>query len=52
MSKPVSFTCLILPGAESADFFALMKSDRKNIFIVADTKFISGSNKMKLEGWH
>jgi len=40
-----------LPGTESAEFFVLLTSDGKSkSFKVADTKFISGSDKMKLQG--
>jgi tetratricopeptide (TPR) repeat protein len=40
-----------LPGTESAEFFALLSSDGKSkVFTVEDTKFISGSPKMKLQG--
>ena len=39
------------PGTESAEFFVLLASDGKNTtFKVEDTKFISGSDKMKLQG--
>ncbi|MBI3475274.1 MAG: DUF3857 domain-containing protein [Acidobacteria bacterium] len=38
-------------GTESAEFFVLLASDGKSpTFKVQDTKFISGSPKMKLEG--
>ena len=40
-----------LPGTESAEFFVLLSSDGKSkTFKVEDTKFISGSAKMKLQG--
>jgi tetratricopeptide (TPR) repeat protein len=40
-----------LPGTESAEFFVLFGSDAKSkMFKVEDVKFISGSDKMKLEG--
>ncbi len=40
-----------LPGTESAEFFVLLASDGKGkSFKVEDTKFISGSDKMKLQG--
>jgi hypothetical protein len=40
-----------LPGTESAEFFILFASDGKSkSFTVEDTKFISGSDKMKLQG--
>jgi tetratricopeptide (TPR) repeat protein/transglutaminase-like putative cysteine protease len=40
-----------LPGTESAEFFVLMASDGKSkTFKVEDVKFISGSDKMKLQG--
>jgi tetratricopeptide (TPR) repeat protein len=40
-----------LPGTESAEFFVLLSSDGKNkTFQLEDTKFISGSAKMKPEG--
>lgn len=40
-----------LPGTESAEFFVLLASDGKNkTFKVEDVKFISGSDKMKLQG--
>jgi tetratricopeptide (TPR) repeat protein len=40
-----------LPGTESAEFFVLLASDGKTKgFKVEDTKFISGSEKMKIEG--
>ena len=40
-----------LPGTESAEFFVLLASDGKSkTFKVEDVKFISGSNKMKLQG--
>jgi tetratricopeptide (TPR) repeat protein len=40
-----------LPGTESAEFFVLLSSDGKSkTFQVEDTKFISGSEKMKAEG--
>ncbi len=40
-----------LPGTESAEFFVLLASDEKSkTFKVEDVKFISGSDKMKLEG--
>jgi tetratricopeptide (TPR) repeat protein len=40
-----------LPGTESAEFFVLLASDGKSkTFKVEDTKFISGSDKMKLQG--
>jgi tetratricopeptide (TPR) repeat protein len=40
-----------LPGTESAEFFVLLASDGKSKkFKVEDVKFISGSDKMKLQG--
>jgi hypothetical protein len=40
-----------LPGTESAEFFVLLASDGKSkSFKVEDVKFISGSDKMKLQG--
>jgi hypothetical protein len=40
-----------LPGTESAEFFVLLASDGKSkTFKVQDTKFVSGSDKMKLQG--
>ena len=40
-----------LPGTESAEFFVLLGSDGKSkTFKVEDVKFISGSDKMKLQG--
>ncbi len=40
-----------LPGTESAEFFVLLGSDGKSkTFKVDDVKFISGSDKMKLQG--
>jgi len=40
-----------LPGTESAEFWVLFASDGKGkMFNVADVKFISGSDKMKLQG--
>jgi hypothetical protein len=40
-----------LPGTESAEFFLLLTSDGKTkSFKVEDVKFISGSDKMKLQG--
>ncbi len=40
-----------LPGTESAEFFILLASDGKSkTFKVGDVKFISGSDKMKLQG--
>ena len=40
-----------LPGTESAEFFVLFRSDGKaKAFKVEDVKFISGSEKMKLQG--
>lgn len=40
-----------LPGTESAEFFVLLASDGKSqTFKVEDTKFVSGSDKMKLQG--
>lgn len=40
-----------LPGSESAEFFVLLASDsRTKKFKVEDVKFISGSEKMKLQG--
>lgn len=40
-----------LPGTESAEFFVLLASDGKTkTFKVEDVKFISGSDKMKLQG--
>jgi hypothetical protein len=40
-----------LPGTESAEFFVLLGSDGKSkAFKVEDVKFISGSEKMKLQG--
>ena len=40
-----------LPGTESAEFFVLLASDGKSkTFRVEDIKFISGSDKMKLQG--
>jgi len=40
-----------LPGTESAEFFVLMASDGKSkAFKVEDVKFISGSEKMRLQG--
>jgi hypothetical protein len=40
-----------LPGTESAEFFVLLGSDGKSKkFKVDDVKFISGSDKMKLQG--
>jgi hypothetical protein len=40
-----------LPGTESAEFFVLLGSDGKSkSFKVEDVKFISGSDKMKLQG--
>ena len=42
-----------LPGTESAEFFVLLGSDGKSkSFKVEDVKFISGSDKMKLQGKH
>jgi tetratricopeptide (TPR) repeat protein len=39
-----------LPGTESAEFFVLLASDGKSkSFKVVDVKFISGSDKMKLQ---
>jgi len=40
-----------LPGTESAEFFVLLASDgNSKAFKVEDVKFISGSDKMKLQG--
>lgn len=40
-----------LPGTESAEFFLLLASDGKSkMFKVQDVKFISGSEKLKLQG--
>lgn len=40
-----------LPGTESAEFFVLLASDGKSkAFKAEDVKFISGSDKMKLQG--
>jgi tetratricopeptide (TPR) repeat protein len=40
-----------LPGTESAEFFVLLAADPKTkTFRVEDVKFISGSDKMKLQG--
>jgi tetratricopeptide (TPR) repeat protein/transglutaminase-like putative cysteine protease len=40
-----------LPGTQSAEFFVLLASDGKSkTFKVEDVKFISGSDKMKLQG--
>lgn len=40
-----------LSGTESAEFFVLLGSDGKSkTFKVEDVKFISGSDKMKLQG--
>ena len=40
-----------LPGTENAEFFVLLASDGKSkTFKVEDVKFISGSDKMKLQG--
>jgi tetratricopeptide (TPR) repeat protein len=40
-----------MPGTESAEFFVLLASDGKSkTFKVEDVKFISGSDKMKLQG--
>jgi tetratricopeptide (TPR) repeat protein len=40
-----------IPGTESAEFFVLLSSDGKTPgFRVQDTKFISGSDKMKQQG--
>jgi len=40
-----------LPGTESAEFFVLLASDGKSkSFKIEDTKFISGSDKMKIQG--
>jgi hypothetical protein len=40
-----------LPGTVSAEFFVLMASDGKSkTFKLDDVKFISGSEKMKLQG--
>ena len=40
-----------LPGTESAEFFVLLAADPKtNTFRAEDVKFISGSDKMKLQG--
>jgi tetratricopeptide (TPR) repeat protein len=40
-----------LPGTESAEFFVLLASDGKSkTFKVEDVKFVSGSDKMKLQG--
>lgn len=40
-----------LPGTESAEFFVLLAADPKTkTFKVEDVKFISGSDKMKLQG--
>jgi len=40
-----------LPGTESAEFFLLFASDGKSkTFKVEDTKFVSGSDKMKTQG--
>jgi|HubBroStandDraft_1064217.scaffolds.fasta_scaffold18075_2 tetratricopeptide (TPR) repeat protein/transglutaminase-like putative cysteine protease len=40
-----------LPGTESAEFFVLLAADGKSkSFKVEDVKFVSGSDKMKLEG--
>ena len=40
-----------LPGTESAEFFVLLASDGKSkTFKVEDVKFISGSDRMKLQG--
>jgi len=40
-----------LPGTESAEFFVLLASEGKSkTFKVDDVKFISGSEKMKLQG--
>jgi tetratricopeptide (TPR) repeat protein len=40
-----------LPGTESAEFFVLLVSDGKSkTFKVEDVKFVSGSDKMKLQG--
>jgi hypothetical protein len=39
-----------LPGTESAEFFVLLASDGKSkTFKVEDVKFVSGSDKMKLQ---
>ena len=40
-----------LPGTESAEFFVLLASDAKTkTFKVEDVKFVSGSDKMRLQG--
>lgn len=40
-----------LPGTESAEFFVLFASDGKSkTFKTEDTKFVSGSDKMKTQG--
>jgi len=40
-----------LPGTETAEFFVLMASDGKSkTFKLEDAKFVSGSDKMKLQG--
>ena len=40
-----------LPGTESAEFFVLLASDGKSkAFKVEDVKFISGSDKLRLQG--
>lgn len=40
-----------LPGTESAEFFVLLASDAKSkTFKVEDIKFVSGSDKMRLQG--
>jgi tetratricopeptide (TPR) repeat protein len=40
-----------LPGTESAEFFVLLASDgQSKAFKVEDVKFISGSDKMRLQG--
>jgi len=40
-----------LPGTESAEFFVLLAADgQSKTFKVEDTKFVSGSDKMKLQG--
>jgi hypothetical protein len=40
-----------LPGTESAEFFVLLAADgNSKTFKVEDVKFISGSDKMKLQG--
>jgi tetratricopeptide (TPR) repeat protein len=40
-----------LPGTESAEFFVLLASDGKSkTFKIEDVKFVSGSDKMRLQG--